>query len=187
MLAGGRASRLGGRDKMMFAVNGRTLLRTALDAVAGSVTVVVGPPRELPDGIRCAIEDPPGGGPAAALSAGLRALDDLPEEVLIAALAADLPALSRNSVRRLSTALSRAPETSGAVLLDRSGRRQYLIGVWRTGALRAAVAARPGWAGRPLRELLDPLIGVEVTVLGDEAEDIDTPQDLNHWLGDSPA
>lgn len=186
VLAGGGGRRLGGRDKVMLEVAGRTLLQTALDAVVGAVTVVVGPPRELPTGTLSTIEDPPRGGPAAALSAGLKLLGELPGDAAIAVIAADLPALGPHAVRRLVTELAAKPAASGAVLLDASGRRQYLIGVWRADALRAAVAVRPSWAGQPLRDVLDPLIGVEVAAVDDETADIDTPEDLRNWLGDSP-
>ncbi len=186
VLAGGGGSRLGGRDKVMLEVAGRTLLQTALDSVAGAITVVVGPPRELPTGTLSTIEDPPRGGPAAALSAGLQLLGELPGDAAIAVIAADLPALGPAAVRRLVTELAAKPAASGAVLLDASGRRQYSIGVWRADALRAAVAVRPSWTGQPLHDLLDPLIGVEVPTVGDEAADIDTPQDLSNWLGNSP-
>ena len=72
ILAGGQGRRLGGRDKPALLVGGRTLLDRALDAVSGVPVVVVGPPRALPAGVFRVAEDPPGGGPAAAVAAGLR-------------------------------------------------------------------------------------------------------------------
>jgi GTP:adenosylcobinamide-phosphate guanylyltransferase len=41
VLAGGRGTRLGGRDKAAVEVAGRSLLERALSAVAGAATVVV--------------------------------------------------------------------------------------------------------------------------------------------------
>src|ERR1700712_830522 len=71
---GGAGRRLGLVDKPALLVRGRTLLSLALDAVAPALTVVVGPPRELPSDVLQTREDPPQGGPAAALVAGLATL-----------------------------------------------------------------------------------------------------------------
>src|SRR6266516_7706711 len=84
VLAGGRASRLGGADKPGLVVGGRTLLATAVGAATGAGAghvVVVGPARTgLASGARatgssCRVvfvrEHPPGAGPVAALRRGL--------------------------------------------------------------------------------------------------------------------
>ncbi|MGH3739543.1 MAG: molybdenum cofactor guanylyltransferase, partial [Micromonosporaceae bacterium] len=76
VLAGGAARRLGGADKPGLAVAGRSLLSRVLDAVADAYPrIVVGPPRQLPGDVILTREQPPGGGPVAALAAGLAALD----------------------------------------------------------------------------------------------------------------
>jgi len=74
LLAGGQGRRLGGVDKAALTVGSRTLLGHALAAARGRVIVLVGPPREVPRGVRQTREDPPGGGPAAGVAAGLAAL-----------------------------------------------------------------------------------------------------------------
>ncbi|WP_329021309.1 DUF6457 domain-containing protein [Streptomyces sp. NBC_00690] len=75
VLAGGRAQRLGGADKPGLSVGGRTLLDRVLAACRGARrTVVVGGRRGTERPVVWAQENPPGGGPVAALDAGLRQL-----------------------------------------------------------------------------------------------------------------
>ncbi|MEU5399582.1 DUF6457 domain-containing protein [Streptomyces sp. NPDC005963] len=75
VLAGGSAQRLGGADKPGLSVGGRTLLDRVLSASRGARrTVVVGGRRGTERPVVWAREDPPGGGPVAALDAGLRQL-----------------------------------------------------------------------------------------------------------------
>ena len=133
MLAGGNGRRLGTVDKPALVVAGRTLLDVALDAVAPALTVVVGPVRALPPAILQTREEPPHGGPAAGLVAGLAALSDagaLDEAELVAVLAADLPGIDAAAIRRLTGAVLRAA-CRRRLLVDPSGRDQYLAGVWR--------------------------------------------------------
>ncbi len=189
ILAGGRGRRMGGRDKPALRLGDRTLLQIALIAVgAGSIVagsiVVVGPSRELPAGVRSVVEQPPGGGPAAGLAAGLTALPDLETDALIAVLAADLPGIDRDTVARLCAAASAGP--GGAVLVDATGRRQYLTGVWRRSSLSAAIGARVDWTGRPLRELLAAIPIREVQGSPAETADVDTPDDWERWQRESP-
>lgn len=171
VLAGGAASRLGGRHKPALPVAGRTLLDTALTAVASAAeTVVVGPEVPTCRPVRWTREDPPGGGPVAALAAGLAALRTDPAEVAV--LAADLPGLTPATMDRLRAALT----ADGAMLRDATGKRQWLIGVWRTDALRRALPADP--AGRSVRSVLGTLTGADVPELPGESADVDTPADL---------
>ncbi|MEU2347325.1 NTP transferase domain-containing protein [Modestobacter sp. NPDC049651] len=149
VLAGGRAARLGGRTKPQVRVGGRTLLEAALTAVAGAAPrVVVGPPQPVPDGVRLVREQPPGGGPVPALAAGLAAVDDA---AVVAVLAGDLPFVTPELV----TELRRRLTGDGALVVDDTGRDQLLLGVWRTAALRPALAAVSGPA--PLRAVLGRL------------------------------
>lgn len=100
--AGGAARRLGGADKPGLTVGETTLLDRVLAACAGArTTVVVGPARPTArSGVRWTREQPPGGGPVAAVAAGLGLVDA--GTVLL--LAADLPFLDRRTVERLVTA-----------------------------------------------------------------------------------
>jgi molybdenum cofactor guanylyltransferase len=145
VLAGGGARRLGGLDKPGQEVGGRSLLARVLDAVADARTVVVvGPERDGVPGVTWVREDPPGGGPVAAVVAGLEAA----AAHYVALLAADLPFLDVATVRALREA---ATGRDGALLVDAEGREQWLLGVWRREALidRLHDLDRVGRLGRP--------------------------------------
>ncbi|MEU7317258.1 DUF6457 domain-containing protein [Streptomyces sp. NPDC007083] len=80
VLAGGGARRLGGADKPAVTVGGRPLLDRVLAACGdATATVVVGPRRPTCRPVLWAREEPPGGGPLAALQAGLDALAAAPD------------------------------------------------------------------------------------------------------------
>ncbi|RBY97394.1 molybdenum cofactor guanylyltransferase [Blastococcus sp. TF02-8] len=137
VLAGGRAARLGGQAKPQLDVGGRTMLAAVLEAVADAAgRVVVGPPQPTAPDVVVVREDPPGGGPVAALRAGLR---DVGTDV-VAVLAGDLPFLTAALVAQLRSRL----RGDGVLVVDDAGRDQLLLGVWRTAALRAAVGAPDG-------------------------------------------
>lgn len=173
VLAGGAARRLGGVDKPGLPVGGRTLLDRVLAACADAgTTVVVGPERATErSGLRWTREDPPGGGPVAAVAAGLRYVTA--EYVLL--LAADLPFLDGRTVNRLLDAL---PEHDGALLVDAGGRDQPLAAAYRTAALRSALAGLGDPAGLPLRRLLGPLRLARLADPDGVSYDCDTWEDL---------
>ncbi|WBB93518.1 NTP transferase domain-containing protein [Verrucosispora sp. WMMC514] len=184
VLAGGAGRRMGGRDKPVLPVGGVPMRERVLTAVAdASPRILVGPGPAI-TGVRLTRETPPGGGPVAAVAAGLALLD--PEVPVVALLAADLPLLTRDAVGDLLDHLPGSAALDGACYVDRSGRRQTLCGVWRSPALRAAVdqlTVRRGGevAGAPLRELLAGLTVREVTWHGAGPEpwfDCDTERDL---------
>ncbi|MEP6562105.1 MAG: NTP transferase domain-containing protein [Nakamurella sp.] len=183
ILAGGRGRRLGGADKPALLVAGRSLLAVALAAADGGPIVVVGPARDLPPGVRGVREQPAGGEPAAALAAGFAALPPLSPGALVAVLAADLPGIAAGTVARLRTALPASGPAAGAVLVDATGHRQQLIGVWRRAALASALARRDSWHNIAVRELLAGLPVIEVPGAASETHDIDTPADLRQWHG----
>ena len=88
-------------------------------------------------------------------------------------LAADLPGVRRSTVDRLVAALG---DGDGAVLVDAAGARQWLLGAWRVTALRAALPEQLENAA--LRRVLGGLSATEVPAERGEADDIDTPEDL---------
>ncbi|MCX4455465.1 NTP transferase domain-containing protein [Streptomyces sp. NBC_01340] len=184
VLAGGAARRLGGADKPGLRVGGRPLLDRVLTACAtATTTVVVAEPRETAHPVRWAREDPPGGGPLAALDAGLRHTSL--EHVVV--LSADLPFLDQATVWRLLDALrtGNAPEgpakPDGVLLTDPDGRDQPLVAAYRADALRrelAALAAAHGEVtGLPLRRLTAAL---DLTRISDPVAsfDCDTWDDI---------
>ncbi|POX61236.1 molybdenum cofactor guanylyltransferase [Streptomyces sp. Ru62] len=157
VLAGGAARRLGGADKPGLRVGGRALLDRVLAACADAgTTVVVAAPRPTAHPVRWAREEPPGGGPVAALEAGMR-LTTAGHTVV---LSADLPFLERSTLRRLLTALQETG-ADGALLTDADGRDQPLVAAYRTPALRreltALAATHGGLGGLPLRRLTGAL------------------------------
>ncbi|SFS80153.1 Molybdopterin-guanine dinucleotide biosynthesis protein A [Saccharopolyspora flava] len=176
VLAGGRASRLGGVDKVMLPVGGRSLLDRTLEALRGAdPVVVVGPRRPEVPGVRWTVEEPAGGGPLAAVDAGLRCLG--PGDAVVAILAGDHPHLTRDTLDRLREALRRDPEAGGAVLAEPGGRPQWLLGVWRVRALREAMPAEV--RNRPVRAVFDALDPVRVPATTAEVSDVDTQDDLD--------
>nr|WP_258308592.1 NTP transferase domain-containing protein [Streptomyces sp. NWU339] len=157
VLAGGGARRLGGADKPGVRVGGRALLDRVLAACADArTTVVVAEPRPTPRAVLWAREEPPGGGPLAALDAGIR----LSTAEYVVLLSADLPFLDGRTVGELLTTLRTSP-ADGVVLTDADGRDQPLVAAYRTAALRrelAALSERHGrLAGLPLRRLTGSL------------------------------
>ena len=183
ILAGGKASRLSGVDKVALEVGGRTLLGRAIDAVGGAVpVVVVGPRREVSGDVVWTREEPPGSGPLAGLAAGLAELPAGVTEVVV--LAADLVGVTPATIGRLRAALAARPEAGGAVLVDGAGVRQWLLGVWRFALLRKEMPAEV--AGLPVRGVLGALRPVEVVAEPGEAADVDTPEDLERVSSQQP-
>ncbi|MET8982520.1 NTP transferase domain-containing protein [Streptomyces sp. NPDC004539] len=173
VLAGGGARRLGGADKPGVRVGGRSLLDRVLAACADADrTVVVAAPRPTARPVCWTREDPPGGGPVAALDAGLRGTTA--ERVVV--LSADLPFLAPDTVHRLLSALDTGAD--GALLADADGRDQPLVAAYRTAALRRELTALgANLAGLPLRRLT---AGLDLTRVPDPVAsfDCDTWDDI---------
>lgn len=182
VLAGGAARRLGGVDKPRLTVGGRSLLDRVLGACAAAdTTVVVGPRGTHPETTgapRWTREDPPGGGPVAAVAAAL-AEPALGAPVVLL-LAADLPFLDARTVRVLAAAVAAdgAAHPQAAVLVDAEGRDQPLAAAYRAAPLRAALAALGDPAGRPLRRLVGGLRTVRLADPDGVSQDCDTWEDL---------
>ena len=125
--------------------------------------------------VRYTREDPPGGGPVAALRCGLAEVS-APDVVL---LAADLPFLRPVHVTRLLAALA-GPAARGAALLDASGRPQWLASGWPGGVLRAALEDYPGSSLRGVLGPLEPVLLPDETAAGEPPPwlDCDTADDL---------
>jgi molybdopterin-guanine dinucleotide biosynthesis protein A len=148
VLAGGKAARLGGQAKPQLLVGGRPILAAVLDAVADAEhRIVVGPPQPVPPDVLLVREQPPRGGPVAAVRAGLTRV---PTDVVVV-LAGDLPFLDPGLVAGLRERLT----GDGVLVVDDTGHDQYLLGAWRTAALRSAVTAAQGPTS--LRKVLAPL------------------------------
>lgn len=166
VLAGGRATRLGGTPKADLVVDGRSLLDRTLDAVASANRVVVVGDVEAPGAV-IVQEEPRFGGPAAAIGAGLAEVTS--PWALIAAC--DYP-----FVAEAVGPLLDARTGDGVVAVDAGGRRQHLLCVLSTSALRDAVAAQP-LTDLAVHRLLAPLDLTEIALPPRATEDVDTWHD----------
>lgn len=176
VLAGGAGSRLGGLRKPTVAVGGRRLIDISLDALAGAgMTVAVGAAVPTARPVVWTCEDPPGGGPVAALAAALRLI----QAAAVVVLAADLPFITESAVDRLSRERGHA---AGAVAIDGSGRDQPLVACYDTSRLLAALPDDP--RGASMRSILGRLESTgtlrRVDLGGDPPVtwDCDTAEDL---------
>ncbi|MET9519683.1 NTP transferase domain-containing protein [Streptomyces sp. NPDC002994] len=178
VLAGGAAKRLGGVDKPGVRVGGRTLLDRVLGVCRGAgTTVVVGGRRATVRAVEWAREEPAGGGPLAALDAGVRRTTA--ETLLV--LSADLPFIQSGTVQRLLDALDRSGREA-ALLVDAGGRDQPLVAAYRAEPLRrelALLATEHGsLTGLPLRLLTHELALSRVAAGPLDSFDCDTWEDI---------
>jgi molybdopterin-guanine dinucleotide biosynthesis protein A len=178
VLAGGTAARMGGVDKSAIELAGVTLLERALAATRSAVeVVVVGEQVPTTRPVTWTVEDPPRGGPAAGLLAGLDRFLVAPD--LVAVLAVDMPRVTADTVARLTAVVESDPGLDGALLVDGAGRRQTLAAVYRHSALSAA---RPAdlehQHGLPMRRLVARMRLAEVPAVDEEARDVDTWADV---------
>ena len=146
VLAGGAGRRMGGVDKAALRVGGVTLLDRVLAAARPVCDrlVVVGPVRPTGvAGVTFVMDAEPGGGPGAAVSAGLAAT---PGAGVVLVLAADLPLLTAGHLRSLLAALDAAG--AGAAAAHDEGGPNPLLAAYagpalatRAGALQAGARA----------------------------------------------
>lgn len=158
VLTGGLSTRLG-QDKATAVVAGHRMIDRILAQLEGLPVVVVGPDPGI-GGVTVTREDPPGGGPVAAIAAGLPLIDS--EWVLV--IAADMPFAV--------PMLLGLPRRADAVIPVADGHRQPLSAWYRVAALRDL---RPGMS---MRQVLAGLDLVEIEVPTQLVADIDTPADL---------
>lgn len=189
ILAGGRASRLGGVPKSGLLHDGATLLERALHAARGAAAVaVVGPdPGTLPAGVLSCREEPAFAGPAAAVAAGLSALaarpgaGSLAPAPLTLVLAVDMPRADA-AVAALLAAAAEAPPGDGLMAVAADGHRQPLVGLYSTSALQRSVAEsrqRGALENAAAFALLARLELREVSVPAGSTDDVDTWDDAS--------
>lgn len=184
VLAGGRSTRLGSVPKSGLVYRRRSLLEHAVAAVRfARRTVVVGDAQALAaqavtaQAVLITRENPPFGGPAAGIGAGLSALAasvPVPSDYTIV-LACDMPRIE-GAAARLLELLPQHVDADGIIARD-AHRLQPLAAVYRTSALVAAVAeARRsgGLDGLSVSQLIAGLDLAPVDVPPGSTEDIDT-------------
>lgn len=184
VLAGGRATRLGGADKASVEIGGRTLLARALDAVVDAAEVVVaGEPVPTERPATFVVESPRHGGPVAAL---LTAVDSLLRtDPWLVVIAVDMPRLSHATLRRLREAAG-APGrggSDGAVLVGPDGRRTLAL-VVRRQRLEEIRPDREAQHAMAVRTLLAPLDLSDVAARDGEHRDVDSWSDLRDLAED---
>ena len=196
VIAGGEARRFGADKLALRDAEGRSLLEVTVAGVAqvADPVVVVGPERpafrqlgevvtpqnvvQLAETVPATViwtrEDPPGGGPCAALIAGVACV---PEEVThVAVLAGDAPA-GGAAVTALRQVID---DAAAAVVTDASGREQPMTAVYAVAPLRAAIAAYGDGRDMSIRQVLEDLRPQTVVAIIDQwsaSADIDLPED----------
>lgn len=158
VLAAASSRRLSGRDKAEVVVDGRRLIDRAVEAASGAGRIViVGPRRQVAGAVEWTREAPPGGGPAAALQAGMRCVG----AELVVVLAVDLPFVDAPLVSRLvgelSLNLAGPALIEGVILCDTNGRDQPLAGAYLSHRLRTILEPDRPVAGVPLKRVLGSL------------------------------
>ena len=183
VLAGGRSLRFGA-DKLDHDLDGASLLDRTLAGVPGELSVlVVGPRRKVARPVTLVREDPPGGGPGAALVCGLRVALDRGFDTIVT-LPGDAPDAGR-AVYVLLSRLELDPKPAAAVGVDDQGREQVLQVALRAAAAGALLdtAGKQAGRGASVRGLLATLDPPPVRVPLDPAAtfDIDTREHLGIW------
>ncbi len=181
VLAGGRSSRFGA-DKLSAPLDGRSLLEVTLSALPSEpAVVVVGPVR--PSGRRVTFirEHPPGGGPGAAMLAGLRHCRSEHPDAWVGVLPGDAPSAGR-ALRSLREALELAHGTAAAGV-DAVGALQPLHLVLTPAGRDALLAAgtRQDDASPSARSLVGALDPLLVPIEPQEVWDVDEPVQLAGW------
>lgn len=188
VVGGGGGERLGGVSKPDLTLGGVRLIDRVcgvlVEACGAGCVAVVPPTVRVPEGVVRTLEDPPSGGPLAGIDAGLRALG-IDDDVLVVVVSVDAPGLAGSVPALLDPPLG--PESEGRIAVgdDPEPFDQYLMGVYRAGALRRvideAVAALGSVRGVGVRRVLRALALERVNVDADVCRDIDTPEDVAWW------
>jgi molybdopterin-guanine dinucleotide biosynthesis protein A len=144
VLAGGRATRLGGVDKLALVIDGATILDRLVAVLAPRVAeIVIATPRDVA-GYRC-VRDAPGEGPLAGIAAGL----DACATPWLVVVAGDMPYLTGALVDRILAArggddrlLAAVRPAWDAVGVSHVGRPEPLVCALYAPSVRPAVARR---------------------------------------------
>lgn len=192
VLAGGRSSRLGSTPKATLIYERHTLLERTVTAVSSlRRTVIVGGADGLtcPGQVLLTREDPPYGGPAAGIAAGVVALaaaDSHPSDYIIV-LACDMP-LVATATEKLIDLLPHA-DSDGLIASD-GQRLQPLVAAYKTTKLTSALATQRrsgGLDGLSVARLIATLNLTPVIAPDGSTDDVDTWVDAAHFGIVAPA
>ena len=165
VLTGGTSKRFGS-DKSKATIAGKTLLEVLTSNLAD--LIIVGPHSKVK--AKYVREEPLGGGPVAAIGAGLKEVDS----ELVAIFATDMP-----FAPRILNQLERALVNDAALPLDCNGIAQPLAGLYRSEPLRKAIASFESLENKSVKELISKLKVDQVPLVETELLlDIDTQADL---------
>lgn len=152
VLSGGSSARMG-RDKASIDLGGRSLLQHVLDGFAGVPVIVVGPVVACTHAdVRFVREDPPGGGPCAAVVAGAMAASGHGASVM-AVVATDMPAGAPVALVAAVRLAASGPEVDAVIPLDSQGEAQVLCAAYRVSAIVDWALGLGDVAGASVRSL----------------------------------
>ena len=183
ILAAGRASRMGGPNKLLATVDGTPLVahaaRAATESRAASVTAVTGHRAEEIDAIlkesaiRIIHNPDYARGLSSSLAAGIRALPETADAVLV--LLADMPMVTAETLDRLIAAFD--PQAGAHIVVPTSGGKRGNPVLWSRRYFEA-LSSISGDVGA--RHLIgeNPDAVVEVEIGAEVALDLDTPEAL---------
>jgi putative molybdopterin-guanine dinucleotide biosynthesis protein len=188
VVGGGGGEGLGGGSKPDLILGGVRLIDRVcgvlMEACGAGCVAVVPPSVRVPDGVLRTLEDPPSGGPLAGIDAGLRALG-VGDDVLVVVVSVDAPGVGAFLPALLESALGESSDGRIVRGGDPEPFDQYLMGVYRAGALRRnldeAVASLGSVRGVGVRRVLRALEVERVNESADVCRDIDTPEDIAWW------
>jgi molybdopterin-guanine dinucleotide biosynthesis protein A len=179
ILTGGASSRFGS-DKSQVILGSRSLIENLLTGLPPEIEIVIVGPKiqDTSRSVQYAREDPPGGGPVAAIHAGL----DLINSEFVAIIATDMPFAHQI----WEVLISNLPRSEDATIpLDSEGVRQTLCALYRADSLRRAFAEIGEVHGQSMRNVTRLLSVKELQVepaLQRTLHDIDTPADLEQAI-----
>jgi molybdenum cofactor guanylyltransferase len=179
ILAGGAGRRMGGADKAMLIVGGRTLIEICRDRFAPQVDALAvsangDPDRFRPFDLPVLPDDAGDQGPLAGIVAGLGWAASIGATAL-ATVAVDTPFFPLDMVRRLAE----AGEMTGVAMAESDGRLHPTFALWHRSAWPQVLAAYGGGA-RALQQVAD-LVGLHRAEFGDAAGtffNVNSPADL---------